>query len=219
MSESPQYQSLVSEHERLCRDLLPVEFVTSGIYPDNVITATIAYRLLSHAEIETYLEERASETALAAVKAWEDKRRASKTLLGLLAFSGQNIKSEPNTLDLSQPDKSGDWKDKIQLSKRLKNAINVFMHAIRNNNGIREDNIYCLLLPIGVELSDLDPILITDLDSFGVRRGEAAHTSSRKYRASQQVNPKDELDKVKSIILRLNTVDETINALLLEING
>ncbi len=217
MAASPQYQALVKEHAKLCRDLLPKDFDPTGNYSPSVLTATLAYRVLSHAEIESYLEDRAFDTALYAIKAWKDKRKLSKILLGLLAFSGQEIESPPNAVDLSQPTQSPSWEDKIQLSNRIDSAMNVFHYAVRNNHGIKENNIHRLLLPIGIEFHELDPILIADLNSFAEERGVVAHLSSRKYRTNQQIDPKNELARVKSIIARLINIDQAIDKLLLEI--
>ena len=217
MAASPQYQHLVREHAKLRRDLLPMGFDPIGDYPDKVLTATFAYRVLSHAEIESYLEDRVHETALMAVKTWKDKRKTSKTLLGLLAFSGQEIESPPNAIDLSQPTQPPAWQDKIKLSDRIDVAMNIFSYAVKNNHGIKEDNIHRLLLPIGIELDELDTTLIADLNSFAKERGEVAHLSASKYRTKQQINPKEELTRVKSIIARLIDIDRLIDKLLLEI--
>ncbi len=217
MAASQQYQYLVREHSKLCCDLLPKTFDPTGNYPDRVLTATLAYRVLSHAEIESYLEDLALETALDAIKAWKDRRKSSKTLLGLLAFSGQEIESPPNSIDLTQPTQSPAWEDKIQLSNRIESAMNVFSYAVKNNHGIKEDNIHRLLLPIGIEFHELDPLLIADLNSFAQERGEVAHLSSRKYRTKQQIDPQNELARVKSIIARLIHIDRAVDKLLLEI--
>jgi len=217
MGASLQYQYLVRGHAKIRRDLLPMIFDPIGDYPDKILTATFAYRVLSHAEIESYLEDRAFETALEAIKAWKDKRRISKILLGLLAFSGQEIEFPPNSVDLTQPTQSPTWEDKIQLSNRIESAMNVFSYAVKNNHGIKETNIHRLLLPIGIELQELDPVLIADLNSFAKERGEVAHLSSRKYRTKQQINPKEELTRVKSIIARLIKIDKAIDKLLLDI--
>ena len=217
MAASTQYQHLVREHARISRDLLPKTFDPAGNYDDKTLTATLAYRVLSHAEIESYLEDRASETALDAIKAWKDKRRSSQIILGLLAFSGQVIESPANAVDLSQPTQSPTWEDKIQLSNRIEAAMSVFSYAIKNNHGIKENNVHRLLLPIGIELHEIDPILVADLNSFAEERGEVAHLSSQKYRTKRQIDPKDESVRVKSIIARLIKIDQAIDRLLLEI--
>jgi len=217
MAASQQYQDLVREHAKIRRELLPKVFDLTGSYPDKILTSTFAYRVLSHAEIESYLEDRAFEAALDAIKAWKDKRKSSRILLGLLAFSGQELESPPSSLDLSQLTQSPSWEDKIQLSNRIESAMNVFSYAVKNNHGIKENNMHRLLLPIGIEFHELDPILIADLNSFAEERGEVAHLSSRKYRTKQQIDPKDELTRVKSIIARLINIDKAIDKLLLEI--
>lgn len=217
MAASPQYQDLVREHAKISRELLPKVFDLTGSYSEKILTSTLAYRVLSHAEIESYLEDRAFEAALDAVKAWKDKRKPSRIIIGLLAFSGQEIESPADSLDLSQPTQSPSWEDKIQLSNRIESAMGIFSYVVRNNHGIKESNMHRLLLPIGIEFHELDPILIADLNSFAEERGKVAHLSSRKYRTKQQIDPKDELIRVKSIIARLINIDRAIDGLLLDI--
>lgn len=214
MASSNQYKKLTEELMRLRCELLPEEFNFIGDYPPEVFTKTVAYRVLAHAEIESYIEDRAYEAALTATREWENRKKVSKTLLGLLAFSGQNMEEPPDSVHPSQPTQASTWDDKIRISNKIKTAMNVFHNAITNNNGIKEKNLLRLLLPIGIEVDELDPILLADLDSFAKVRGEAAHLSARKYRAKQQVDPKDELRTVKSLVQRLIDIDTAINQLL-----
>lgn len=218
MKASSQFINLVREHARLCHNLLPREFNLTGDYPEDVLTRTLAYCILCHAEMESYLEDRALEVALNAKKSWDERGKVCKTLLGLLAFSGQDIEEPPNAVNLDTPEPPRLSEDKIQLTKRIDVAMNVFYYAVKKNNGIKEKNIHRLLLPIGVAPSDIDPILIADMNSFAEQRGEIAHLSWRKYRATQQINPQNELRKIKSIISRIIKIDQCINILSSEIS-
>ncbi|HUV56297.1 MAG TPA: HEPN domain-containing protein [Dehalococcoidales bacterium] len=214
MASSKQYKKLTKELARLRCELLPKEFSLSGDYPPEVFTKTVAYRVLAHAEIESYIEDRAYEAALTATTEWENSKKVSKTLLGLLAFSGQTMGEPPDSVNPSQPSQTSNWDDKIRISNKIKTAMNIFYNAIINNHGIKEKNILRLLLPIGIEVDKLDPVLLADLNSFAEVRGEAAHLSASKYRAKQQINPKDELRTVESLANRLIDIDRCIDQLL-----
>lgn len=85
--------------------------------------------------------------------------------------------------------------------------------ASRENNGIREKNLLALLLPIGVDLRTVDPLLIGRLDDLGSRRGAAAHLSiSRAVRTG--VDPANELAEIKHIRAGLAAVDALLDSLL-----
>jgi len=215
VATSNQYKKLKRELTRLRRELLPKKFNLSGDYPSEIFTKTLAYRVLAHAEIESYLEDRALQTALTAIKAWKRRKEVSKTLAGLLAFCGRNMEEPPPSLRPEQQSQSNTWDDKIRLSNKVDLAMNDFYLAVQNNHGIKERNILRLLLPIGIEVDELDPVLLADLDSFAELRGKAAHLSASKYRTRQQVNPKDELRKVKSLLTRLVDIDRAISQLLI----
>lgn len=214
MTASTRYRKLKRELAKLRRGLLPKKFKISGDYPPEIFTRTAAYRVLAHAEIESYLEDRAYETALSAIREWEQKQKLSKILLGLLAFSGQKMEEPPDSLSPDQSSQASIWDGKIRMSNKITSAMNAFTYAVINNHGIKEKNVLRLLLPIGIEAEELDPLLLTDLNSFAKLRGEAAHLSAAKYRAKQQMNPKDELRTVMSLVDRLIEIDTFISQLL-----
>ena len=78
------------------------------------------------------------------------------------------------------------------------------------NHGIREKNLLRLLLPIGADFSAFDPILISELDSFGERRGTVAHSSAI-FHVTSKPDPKDELEKVNNIVSLLRDVDRELD--------
>src|ERR1019366_1597466 len=54
-----------------------------------------------------------------------------------------------------------------------------------------------VLLPIGLDPGDIDPIWISTLDAFGTNRGEVVHTS---IKTQQQIDPQNELNTMKDIL-------------------
>jgi hypothetical protein len=76
---STQYNQLVSRIEELRTIFLPTPFDPTGIYPAEQATRTLGFRLLVHAEIESFLEERARDLARAALDAWEKRNQSIKS--------------------------------------------------------------------------------------------------------------------------------------------
>ena len=98
MNKSEKYKILVKELYVLRCHLLPEMFDPTGNYTPEILTRASMFRVLAHAEIESYIEERSWETAIAAVNSWQKKKKASRTLLGLLAFSDLKMEKPPNSL-------------------------------------------------------------------------------------------------------------------------
>jgi len=214
MPTSVRYKELKNEIVRLRKDLLPKRFSGSGRYSDAEVTKTFAYRVLVHAEIEAYLEDRAWDIALAAVKAWKEKNEVSKTILALVSFCGRVMEKPPDSKYPQQPSQLAQWDEKIKLSKKIDLAVNDFHRVVEQNHGIKEENIMSLLLPIGVDCDDLDGVLVGDLNSYGESRGVVAHKSGQVYRMRQQIDPREELKKVRTLVGDLLSIDIALNTLV-----
>lgn len=214
MSKSINYKELIKEISILRHHLLPDEFDPTGNYPPEIFTRASMFRVLAHGEIESYLEERSWETAMAAVSAWQSNRKTSRTLLGLLAFSDLKMEKPPNSLRPKKAAAQSSWNSKLDLSKKINLATNVYHDAVENNHGIKEEHLLRLLLPIGFDISKLDPVWIADMNSFGEGRGRIVHTSAAKW-ARQQPDPKNELKTVKLLLKNgIRLVDDEIQKLL-----
>ena len=119
MSKSAKYTSLVKELYVLRSHLLPEKFDPTGTYPPEILTRATMFRVLAHAEIESYVEERSWETAMAAVNSWQQKKKTSRTLLGLLAFSDLKMEKPPNSLKPRKANSQTTWKNKLDLSAKI----------------------------------------------------------------------------------------------------
>lgn len=217
MTISIRHKELKDEITRLRKDLLPRRFNRSGCYSREDVTKTLAYRVLVHAEIEAYLEDRAWDTALTAVKAWKEKNKVSKIILALLAFSGRLMEKPPNSKYPEQQSQSDKWDEKIRLSKKIDLAVGDFHRVLQQNHGIKEENTMSMLLPIGVDCDDLDVVLIADLNSYGESRGIVAHSASQTYRMTQQIDPKEELKKATTLVRDLVSIDAVLNKLIVDL--
>jgi hypothetical protein len=211
---STRYKQLKDEIVQLRRDLLPKRFRRTGRYSREDVTRALAYHVLAHAEIEAYLEDRALDTALAAVRAWKNNSRVSKTLLALISFSGRIMERPPGSINPEQPSQMSQWDEKIKLNKKVDLAMNDFYRIVKQNHGVKEENTIRLLLPIGIDCDDLDTVLIADLNSFGESRGLIAHLASQAYRTMEQIDPRDEEKKVRQLVANMVTIDRAVNKLL-----
>lgn len=209
--------SLRERVEELRAHLLPAVFDPTGNYAerDRIGTTALSFRVLAHAEIETYFEDRVVEIAKAALNAWKSKQHVSRTALYLVAFSGNEMARPPDTLTAPNDNKRKTWPDLLDIQARLEKASSEFIgRVLKENHGIREKNILAMLIPIGVD-SNIDNVLVTNLDNLGQRRGEAAH-SSTSSQVRQGVDPKDEYERVTLILAGLGPVDSELDKLLLQ---
>ena len=153
---------------------------------------------------------------MAAVSSWQRTQKTSRTLLGLLAFSDLKMEKPPNSMKPKKANSQSSWKNKLDISIKINQSMDIFHKAIDNNHGIKEEHLLRLLLPIGFETKDLDPVWVADMSSFGEGRGKIVHTSASKW-AKQQLDPKNELKTVKSLLRNgIRLLDNKMQELLLD---
>lgn len=196
--------------EQLRRDFLPAKLSATGHYSSVDIRRTLAYRVLVCAEIERYVEESVWDIALAADQCWVTSNRVSKTAMAILGFSGLTMEEAPRTAQPPQTSQANKWPVKIQIGEKLKIALNCFHRTVDNNHGMKEQNLLRLLLPIGIEVSQLDPLWLTDMDSYGAARGIVAHHGVARCSAQQLVDPATELHTVESLVKGLEDLDRAL---------
>jgi len=212
MPRSVRFRTLTRELGRLKKQFLP-KISPTGLYSDRQLALTLAYRVLAHAEIEAYLEERVWEVVINAKRDWDNTRKTRRTLICLLAFSGQTLDTPPDTLTPTNSSQDA-WKKKLQISKRIDLAISCFKVVIKQNHGVKEANLLALLLPIGIDSDDLDPVWLATMNTFGEQRGLVAHSSATSYRTVQPPDPATELSTIQQIAQGLLQVDNLINNLM-----
>jgi predicted nucleotidyltransferase len=206
MRPSRRYKEMARAIEHLRTALLPGTFSDTGTYarPRHVHIRTVSFRVLAHAEIESYLEDRASEIHGVAWELWKKYRQPSHTLTCLLGFSGVSTFPPAESLTVL----SGGQRHYVDIAIPLDKANNVWKDNLRRNNGLRERDVLSLLLPIGVQHSILDQTLLNDLNSFGSARGEVAHTST--VGVTTFFDPKTEYSRVLQILEALSGLDEAL---------
>ncbi|MDD5461114.1 MAG: HEPN domain-containing protein [Methylococcales bacterium] len=191
--------------------MLPSTFSPTGNYKDRELDRARGYRLLVHAEIESYLEDISKDTVTKAISKWKNNKTPSSLLIAFLAsyHSSWSVNNEMTKNEIIDIAKSrNNIKDSVEEVINL--AQTQFIKRVKANNGIKEKNFKTLILPIGIDLCDLDATWITNLDNFGGLRGEVAHNTKR---ATSQINPQDEYILVKSLLAGLEQLDRKISSI------
>lgn len=213
MHPSSRYIVLLQALAKLRAALLPDVFEPTGTYPDaeKVHLRTVSFRILVHAEIESFIEDRAFELFDCGWSAWDAHAVSSRVLVGLLAFSGHTMSPPPSRI--GSPARKV-YESVNEPLTRAKKKWKDETH--KDNHGVKEANVLALLLPLGFEGSKLDPTLLADLTSFGGARGAVAHKSTMSV--SAYADPKSEYGRAQQLATALRTIDEQISKYLKEIS-
>jgi hypothetical protein len=211
MPRSIRYRDLHKQLTRLKERLLPITFDPMGQYSDRMLTRAIAYRVLAHAEFESYFEDRVKSIATTALTNFKTSGKHSQVLTALVAFSGRLMDPPPPSIEPPQPNQNGVWEERLLLKKKIDLAANSFFHIINTNNGIKEENILNLLVPVGYPVKTLDPVWLSQMNSFGKLRGKAAHQSC--VFIVHNPDPKTEFNTVMELLKGLRAVDDELNNL------
>ncbi|MFA1705972.1 HEPN domain-containing protein [Mycobacterium intracellulare] len=196
------YLYLQKRVTELRRFLLPSKFDPTGLYSDRIHQRTAAFRLLVHAEFESFLEDLVTAHASECHDNWINRNKPSITLAALLAYDENEVRPPTSLLDPQQ-------KASNHFNDRLNSAVNRFQGKVRvRNHGVRETNVLSMLLPIGIDALTLDTSWLLDLDNWAQERGAIAHQSSGKVQF--QLDPAREYSRVKSLLAGFKVVEAAV---------
>lgn len=209
MAASTRFIELRKRLRELRLHMLPKRFSATGAYSDRELDRARGYRLLAHAEIEAFLEDITFQAARRSVSSWQTSKKVSDSLFCLVAHYHQGFGIEGTDETAPFPASS-----RLKVKEAVKEVVDVAMLQYRkihaDNHGVREENLYRLVIPIGVRKGDLDPLWVTNLSEFGKRRGEVAHKT---VKVQQQLDPKSEFDAVDGLLEGLKNLDKLIGQL------
>ncbi len=186
--------------ERDLRQLFVVATRLSPAYTRQELDRLRAYRLLVHAEIESYLEDRARWAAQRAVARFA-AGRPTQALAGLFAYEDRPSQELPRGIDVGTH----------ALLTRAHKALIRYEYGVGRNNGIKEENLLSLLLPIGCREPDLDSLWVTEMTQFGTDRGSVAHSA---VKTQQPMDPDTEVKRVQRLVAGLLDLDLLITSLV-----
>lgn len=205
MAVSTRYRQLRARVAELRKHLLPSRFSPTGDYTDRQMDRARGYRILVHAEIESYLEDVVKEVVTECIRKWKKNRRPSSLLIAFLAsyHSAWNANDDIRNQEIINIAKSR-IKIKESINEIIELAQKQFIKIVKENHGVRDKNLKSLILPTGVDIDELDYTWLTNLDNFGSLRGEVAHNAKR---TADQINPQDEYNRVKALLEGLKSLD------------
>ena len=211
MPPSRRLRSLQKRMTELRKHFLPKSFSPTGVYTERVQDHSRGYRLLAHAEIESYLEDICRTVVTDRVSAWKQERTPSNLLLAFLAcyHSGWVDYDDDHKFKVIEMARSRKGV-KEAVEEIIDQAQRQFIQHLQENHGIRLKNIKTLVLPTGIDLKDLDETWIIDLDDFGKQRGLVAHGAKGTIGT---MNPQDEFIRVGRLMKGLAELDKKLTAL------
>lgn len=208
MTRSPRFRQLQKRLTELRNHFVP-PIEPTGVYSDRQYDRVRGYRLLVHAEIESFLEDRVTEIATQSFTRWQTDRRPRTCLTALVAYYDTQFPSVPSSILRPAQNTTLDL-----LEARVEKAKTIFVLKTKTkNNGIREEDILALTLPVGVQVTDLDQTWLATIDSFGRDRGLTAHTAGR---TQQPPDPATEVQTVSQLVRGLRNVDALLTKLAME---
>ncbi|MGO4710505.1 HEPN domain-containing protein [Chryseobacterium sp. 2TAF14] len=198
MAKSRKLKQLETRIGFLEREILPAAR-TDGNYTKKEKDLIKSFILLCHAEIEFFIEDIAKEKIQVSLRNWNSTRNKSNCLKSVLAFIGNEINFD------------NDSNGKILTHRMNRIVAHYFSSVIDKNHGIKEANILKVLLPLGIELHEIDVTWLSTMNSFGATRGLFAHSSNRVHSA---IDRNTVLNQIKTQILpELEVIDSLVKKL------
>ena len=133
-----------------------------------------AFKLLMHAEFETFIEDRILEAITDSVAQWVNGRAISRCLFNLVLRWQDSNKDEI---------KPGLVYDGARLNELVRRCKKRACDEIEDNNSIKRDAFLRMCSSAGLLSEDLSGTLLANLESFGKDRGEVAHKGAGKVRS------------------------------------
>ena len=168
----------------------------TGNYSKPDYYRTAAFLLLAHAEVEEFLEQRCLEVASAAVAAWTVDSVPRSTIVALAAFSHAKGKAA-----LPKPGQTG----RPQIREVLDSAKRSYSLVVHKNNGVKEENLLNLLLPLGIRESQIPTDFLNAMNTLGSIRGGYAH---RRVGAQTPPDPVDSMKLTTRVVCGLWRLDD-----------
>jgi hypothetical protein len=196
---SPEYVALEARLEEL-----RLQFVDFDIPPDRSPTSQelsliAAFKLLIHADIQTYIHDSIIKKINKSVNDWKNNRTVSRCMFHLIfRWSTENDGRYP------------DVKDSGGFDRLLKVCIARAKLEVAENNSIKRDAFLRLSFSAGLLTDEISGTLLGELDSFGKARGDVAHQSAGRVRTLN--SPEVEAEFAKNIVKLLKDFDGYLSA-------
>lgn len=151
------------------------------------------YKVLCHAEIEYYFEEIAKIILNESIWLWDTTQKVTLPIVGLMGnYEKIDIKANIST-------------------KIHKISQDYISKILRDNHGIKEDNLKKLFTNLGIDLyeSGFDSTWLPTLTSYGSSRGLIAHTAAS---AQTPINIQEAIKETSFILDKLEDFEKEVEA-------
>lgn len=154
-----------------------------------------SFILLCHTELENYFENICKGIISRSKAQYDDSIENGKeavvlpSLLSLALMSERQFNENDQTFNT--------------VKSRIDKLYTNFFATVSNNNGIKEKDLKKLLPIIGVDMSLVDDTLWSQLDAYGTKRGQIAHTTQKQVRRFEE-----EKNSINNIIKTLEELDK-----------
>lgn len=202
--QSKRFRDLERNIAKIERHLMPVINI-SGSYSEKEMILVRGYRLLIHAEIESYFETIAENKIRNVLSLWHINKKPSHVITSICAYF--IFKSQNMNADIPE---SWDDTHRAFIEDRVENFFGTYIAILRQNNGITQKNLLKILLPLGIDINDLDITWLTDMDNFGEARGHDAHNT---IGAQRPIDPATEKARIHRIINEIMKIDTFVREL------
>ena len=197
------FRQLVTAKEDIRSHFLTFAPRVNGRYTRRELSQLDAFAVLVHAEIEAYFEDCANHAIDVADK-FLRKDAYNRIIYSLGAFYARAAQEGSSILKVPDKDiwrERGGW------------AVSAHRQAVKSNNGIKTDDLCRMLIPIGVDVREVDQVLLLELDQFGSVRGLTAHASLRSRRRTV-VDPFVRQGEIENLFELLKTFDDLFKSFI-----
>lgn len=129
-----------------------------------------AFRLLTHAELEGYFESRALDSLLALDASFKSGQVLTAGFVALFYLHLWKSRGQPTWPALPTDDST-------YLKQVAQQALGFGRQFLSANNGIKEASIHVMSALMGFFPDELDAVLVNELNQYGKKRGDVAHSS------------------------------------------
>ncbi|WP_406169588.1 HEPN domain-containing protein [Streptomyces sp. NBC_00996] len=177
----------------LRQGFLPQSFDPTVLYEETVYEHTRAFRILAHAEFESFIEDRVIEVIDQAVSDWKASGSISTSLLAVVAYR-ESAPPIPESLSeaAARPAKYPALEARIDAAR-----TDLHRYARNQNHGIKEKNLLRLLLPIGLQEVEIDSAWLNTTETWATARGDTAHKGAK---MQVRPDPQKELKTVNVVL-------------------
>jgi hypothetical protein len=171
---SRQYTDMQSRIEDLKSRFVDFEIPFERDATVHELDCIAAFRLLVHAEVETFIEDRIKHAISEVSRTWKQHRAFGQCLLHMM------IKWLPVMAKEGKP--TNIPMDRAELDLRVEYCVGKAKDEVNENNSIKRDALLRMSFSAGLLPEDLSEPLLTALDGYGRERGDVAHQSVGRVR-------------------------------------